>query len=100
MRPRLSPAERTAARRLYQRDPRVSVDTLAASYGVGRTVMLRVLDGVTRAPGRPKKGTMTTERMIEMRDAGITLAKIGEQAGLSESGVLRRIQRHEAKSKP
>lgn len=90
----LSPAERLAARRLYLSDPRVSVAILAASYGVSVGTMHKVLNGVTRTAGRRRKGTMTTERMIEMRDAGITLAQIGKQAGLTESGVLRRIQRH------
>lgn len=94
---RLTPSQRAEARALYLSDPRLSVNAVAASYGVGRTVMLRVLNGITRPTGRPRKTTMTTERMIQMRDAGITLAKIGEQAGISESGVFRRIQRHEAK---
>lgn len=91
--PRLSESQRDEARRLYSEYPEMSVDALAASYGVGRTVMLRVLDGITRRPGRREvKANLTTAQMIQMRDAGITLAQIGKQAGLSESGVLKRIR--------
>ncbi len=90
---RLTPAQRVEARRLYQEHPDLSVDALAASYKVGRTVMLRVLDGITRRPGRRHKPTaLTTQQMIEMRDAGFTLAEIGRQAGLSESGTLKRLR--------
>lgn len=99
MNARLTPAQKAEARRLYQSDPRLGVDALAASYGVGRTVMLRVLDGITRPRGGQEKAKMTTAQMIQMRDAGITLAQIGKQAGITESGVLKRIQRHEAKGK-
>lgn len=90
---RLSAPQKDEARRLYRTHPELSVDALAASYGVGRTVMLRVLDGITRRPGRrEQKANLTTAQMIVMRDAGITLAQIGKQAGLSESGVLKRIR--------
>lgn len=92
---RLSPAQQEEARTLYQSDPRLSVDTLAASYGVGRTVMLRVLDGVTRPPGRRNKSSTRTETMIRMRDEGLTYEQIGRQVGLTPSGVFRRIERHE-----
>ncbi len=92
---RLSDSQRDEARRLYLGSPDLSVDTLAASYGVGRTVMLRVLDGITRPRGRRETGRLTTAQMIALRDAGVTLYEIGKQAGLTESGVSRRISRHE-----
>jgi ABC-type uncharacterized transport system ATPase subunit len=94
---RLTPAQREEARRLYLSDERLSVDAVAASYGVGRTVMLDVLKGVTRPKGGRPRTSMSTETMIEMRDNGITLEQIGRQAGITRSGVLRRIQRAEEK---
>ena len=93
--PALTPSQREEARALYLSDPNVSVDALAASYGVVESTMLRVLDGITRRPGGRIKGTLTTEQMIELRDAGVTYFQIGKQAGLTESGVFRRIQRAE-----
>lgn len=92
---KLTPAQKDEARALYLSDPNVSVDALAASYGVTREPMLRVLAGITRPRGGREQGTMTTERMIEMRRAGITWGQIGKQAGLSPSGVQRRVQRWE-----
>lgn len=94
---RLTPSQREEARALYLSDPRLSVDALAASYGVGRTVMLDVLVGITRPRGGRPKSTMSTTTMIEMRDNGITLEQIGRQAGLTKSGVSRRISRAEGK---
>jgi hypothetical protein len=94
----LSDAEKAAARKLYLSDPALSVDAVAASYGVTRQVMLRVLRGITRPSGGRQIATkLTTKQMIDMRNKGITLFEIGKQAGLTESGVYRRIQRELAK---
>lgn len=94
---RLTDAQKAEARRLYLSDPNLSVDAVAASYGVGRSVMLRVLDGITRPRGKREQGTLTTKQMIEMRDQGITLFQIGKQAGLTESAVHYRIKRASVK---
>lgn len=93
MTPRLSPSQKAEARELYSTHPELTVDALAASYGVGRTVMLRALEGVTRPRGRrEQKAGLTTGQMVQMREAGITLYQIAKQAGLSESGVLKRVR--------
>lgn len=92
---RLTPADEAEARRRYTSDPNLSVDALAADYGVARSSMLRVLGDLTRAPGARPKTTTSTETMIRMRDAGMSLEQIGKQVGLSKSGVFRRIQAHE-----
>lgn len=97
MTPLLSASQRAEARRLYLSDPTLSVDAVAGRYGVSRSVMLNVLKGVTRPKGGRPKSSMSTRTMIRMRDAGVTLAQIGKQAGLTESGVCRRIKRHEQK---
>ena len=91
--PALTPSQREEARALYLSDPNVSVDALAASYGVARATMLRVLAGITRRRGARERGNLTTAQMIEMRDEGITLFQIAKQAGISESAVCRRIQK-------
>lgn len=95
---RLSARQRAAARKRYLDHPELSVETLAGVYGVGYTTMYRVLADVTRPAGGRKKGTLSTEQMTRMyRVDGLTLSEIGKQAGLTVSGVLRRIQRAEAK---
>ena len=95
---RLSASQKAAARLTYQEQPELSVETLAGVYGVGYTVMYRVLRGVMRPAGGRKKGKLSTEQMTRMyRVDGLTLSEIGKQAGLTVSGVLRRIQRAEAK---
>lgn len=94
---RLSDAQKAAARRAYLRDPNLGINALAASYGIGQTAMRRVLKGITRPRyGRPRT-EMTTEQMIRLHEEdGITLYDIGKLAGISESGVSRRISRHRA----
>lgn len=94
---RLTPAQREEARRLYTENTMLTVRDLAASYGVGRGTMARALEGVARSNGEWRRVSMSTATMIEMRDAGITLEQIGKQAGISKSGVLRRIQRAEGR---
>jgi len=94
----LSARQRAAARKRYQEHPELSVETLAGIYGVGYTTMHRVLRGVMREAGGRKKATLSTEQMTRMyRVDGLTLREIGRQAGITDSGVLRRIQRAEAK---
>ena len=93
MKARLTPEEQQAARDFYTRNPALSVAAVADTFGVGYTVMHAVLADVTRAAGGRPRTPMTTEEMIRLRDEGKTLAQVGELAGISESGVLRRIQR-------
>lgn len=95
---RLSASQRAEARALYLSDPALSVDAVAARYGVGRSVMLNVLKGITRPKGGRLKSSMSTDTMIRMRDDGVTYYQIAKQAGLSESGVFRRIERHQEKA--
>ena len=95
MTPRLSPAEKEEARRIYAADESLSIAAVAQMFGVGPTVMRDALKGILRAQGGRPKTTTTTQQMIDMRDQGMTLYQIGLQVGLSESGVLRRIQRHQ-----
>jgi hypothetical protein len=94
---RLTPAQKDDARRAYQNDPSLTTRDLAAVYGVSLTTMLNVLKGVTRPVGGQTKTTTSTETMIRMRDKGMTLAQIGKQVGLTESGVYRRIKNYEAR---
>jgi CTP-dependent riboflavin kinase len=84
-------SEKALARYEYQRDPSVSVQQLADEFGVSRSAMLRALHGVTRRPGGIERSRLSTEQMIRMRDAGLSLREIGRQAGLTESGVWRRL---------
>jgi ABC-type transport system involved in cytochrome c biogenesis ATPase subunit len=93
---RLSTAQRVEARNFYVTHPDVSVDAMARAYGVGRSVMLRVLAGVTRPAGGRYRTTVTTEVMRRMRDEGLSLAQIGRQVGLSEAAVSRRVRKQEA----
>lgn len=92
---RLSPAQKAEARKTYLSDPDLSVAALAASYGVGMTVMLRVLNGITRPRGQRPKATMSSEQMVKLWNNGIglTLFEIGRMAGISESAVHRRIKK-------
>jgi transposase-like protein len=100
MAPRLTPDEKAAARELYLKDKSLSVAAVAGMFGVGHTVMLDVLKGITRPAGGRPHTTMTTATMIRLRnDEGLTLVEIARQAGISESGVLRRIQRASDKKK-
>lgn len=89
----LSDREEAQARAAYVADASVSVDQLAAEYGVARSTMLRVLAGVTRPKGGRQRGSLSTTRMAEMRAEGLTYFEIARQAGLSESGVYRRLTR-------
>ncbi|MGY1914048.1 hypothetical protein [Blastococcus sp. SYSU DS0973] len=94
---RLTPEQKEIARQLYQQDTSLTVEAVARMFDVPKTVMLRALAGATRPRGGLVKSTLSTETMIEMRDAGMTLAQIGNQAGLTESGVYRRIQKGRTK---
>lgn len=87
----MTPAEKALAREEYLADPTVSVQELADEFGVSRSAMLRALQGVTRRPGGVERSRLTTEQMQAMRDAGFTLHQIGFHAGLTESGVWRRL---------
>lgn len=84
-------AEKQLARFEYVSDPGLSVQALADEFGVSRSVMLRALRGVTRPPGGVVKSRLSTEQMRAMRDMGFTLYEIGKEAGLTESGVWRRL---------
>lgn len=85
--------EKAQARADYAADASVSVQQLADEYGVSRSAMLRALAGVTRAPGGQERSRLSTERMIEMREQGLTLFEIARQAGITESGVSIRLTR-------
>ncbi len=87
----MSMADKALARYRYLSDPNASVQVLADEFGVSRSVMLRALSGVTRKPGGIERSRLTTAQMRTMRDGGLTLYQIGKQAGLSESGVWRRL---------
>lgn len=92
----MSTADKALARYRYLSDPHASVQVLADEFGVSRSAMLRALSGVTRRPGGIEKSRLTTAQMRNMRDCGLTLYEIGKQAGLSESGVWRRLNVREA----
>ena len=92
---RLTPAQREEARALYLADTSLSVDAVAARYGVGHSVMQRALADIARSPGAWRRVSMTTAKMIRLRDKGVTLEEIGRQAGISKSGVSVRIRRYE-----
>lgn len=88
---KLTEAEKKQARRLYVSNPNSTVDDLADAYGVARSTMLRVLAGLTRPRGgRP--APVPDARLRRMRDEqGLTYATIGQQVGLAESTVWRRL---------
>lgn len=82
------------ARADYLADRSVSVQELADEYGVSRSAMLRALTGITRSRGGQVRSRLSTERMLEMREQGLTLFEIAKQAGITESGVSIRLTRH------
>lgn len=86
--------EKAQARADYTADTSVSVEQLANEYGVSRTAMLRALSGVTRRPGGQETSRLSTARMREMRESGLTLYEIAKQAGITESGVHHRLNRN------
>lgn len=85
--------EKAAARAEYVADASLSVNELARVYGVSRTAMLRALAGVTRPRGGVVTATLSTDQMRRMRESGLTLYEIARQAGITESGVHRRLSR-------
>jgi DNA-binding NarL/FixJ family response regulator len=90
---RMSEKEKEQARRDYLADESVTYRQLAAEYGVSESQMLRTLAPVARGKGRPK-ASLTTEQMLRMRESGLTLYEIARQAGITESGVHRRLSRY------
>lgn len=92
----MSTADKALARYRYLSDPNASVQVLAEEFGVSRSAMLRALSGVTRRPGGVVKSRLSTNQMRKMREGGLTLYEIGKQAGLSESGVWRRLNGEKA----
>lgn len=89
----LSKRQKQEARDAYLADVSLSVEALATRYGVSRTQMLRTLHGITRPPGGVERSRLTTEQMRALADAGLTLEQIGRQAGITKSGVSRRLSR-------
>lgn len=88
--------EKAQARADYLADPSVSVQQLADEYGVSRSAMLRALRGVTRPKGGQVKARLSTSQMWELRARGLTMFQIARQAGITESGVSRRLNRKAA----
>jgi hypothetical protein len=89
----LSKRQKQEARDAYLADVSLSVEALATRYGVSRTQMLRTLAGITRKAGGVERSRLTTEQMRALADAGLTLEQIGRQAGITKSGVSRRLAR-------
>lgn len=87
----MTATDKERARRDYVEDPSVSYRELADEYGVSASVMLRALAGITRPRGGVVKATLTTQQMMRLRDAGLTMSQIARQAGITESGVSRRL---------
>lgn len=87
--------EKEQAKRDYLADPGSSYRSLAAEYGVSESVMRRALAGVARPHGGVVKARLSTDGMWQMRRAGLTLGQIARQAGITESGVWRRLNRNE-----
>lgn len=90
---RMTPAQKEQARRDYVADPSVSYRELAAEYGVSESQMLRALTGVTRPRGGVVKSALSTGQMLRMYDSGLTMQEIARQAGITVSGVSRRLSR-------
>lgn len=88
--PLLSPSQQAAALRRYLSDEALSVDDVAAEYGVGRTVMLRYLAGFTRPQGGRRK-PVPTSRIRSLRRQGVPVDQIAERVGLSRAGVYVRL---------
>lgn len=91
---RMTAKEKERARADYVADPAVSYRTLAAEYGVSESQMLRALAGVQRPRGGVVRAQLSTDRMLKMRDSGLTLQEIARQAGITVSGVSRRLTRN------
>lgn len=89
----MSEAEKAQARADYAADPSVSYRVLAAEYGVSDSTMLRALAGITRPAGGVVRAQLSTEKMLRMHQSGLTLKEIARQAGITESGVSRRLTR-------
>lgn len=93
---RMTKAEKEQARRDYLADPSATYRRLAAEYGVSEGAMQRALAPVSRRPGGVVRASLSTEQMWRMwRVDGLTLAEIGRQAGITESGVSRRLAKYE-----
>lgn len=86
--------QKAQARADYEADASVSVQQLADEYGVSRTAMLRALSGITRPRGGIVTAQLSTSQMRAMADAGLTLGEIAKQAGITRSGVSRRLSRN------
>lgn len=91
---RMTDAQKEQARKDYLADPSATYRTLAAEYGVSETAMQRALAGVMRPRGGKVRARLTTEQMLKMHHAGLTLKEIGRQAGITESGVSIRLTRY------
>lgn len=89
----LSKRQKQEARAAYLADVSLSVEALAGRYGVSRSQMLRALAGITRPRGGVERSRLTTEQMRRLSDAGLSLEQIGRQAGITKSGVSRRLAR-------
>lgn len=89
----MTKAEKAQARMDYAADPSVSYRELATEYGVSESAMLRALAGITRPRGGVVKSKLSTSQMRKMYDSGLTLSQIARQAGITESGVSRRLSR-------
>jgi hypothetical protein len=89
--PRLSPDQRAQARADYLSTPGITVDQLAERYGVGRTVMLRNLAGITRPAGGRRKPVATSE-LVSLTRQGYTVRQVAERTGLSPAGVSLRLR--------
>lgn len=78
----------------YLADPQVTYRSLAAKYGVSESAMQRALAPVMRPQGGPVRASLTTATMQRMYyTEGLTLSEIARQAGITESGVSRRLSR-------
>lgn len=95
----LSKRQKQEARDAYLADASLSVEALAGRYGVSRSQMLRTLEGITRPRGGVERSRLTTEQMRRLVDAGLTLEEVGRQAGLTKSGVSRRLSRSQEQEK-
>lgn len=96
---RMTNSQKEQARRDYLADPAATYRGLAAEYGVSETAMQRALAPVTRPRGGVVRATLSTEKMWRMwRVDGLTLSEIGRQAGITESGVSRRLKNYETNS--
>lgn len=88
----MTEAQKAQARKDYKADPSVSYRELAAEYGVSESAMLRALAGITRPRGGIVRSKLSTDQMMRMYDSGLTMSEIARQAGITESGVSRRLR--------